>query len=37
MKARSINLMYMHELSKAQGEAQKTFEREKGFFVFFYV
>lgn len=31
---RSINLMYMHELSKAQEEAQKTFEREKGFFDF---
>jgi len=31
---RSINLMYMHELSLAQEEAQKTFVREKGFFDF---
>jgi len=31
---RSINLMYMHELNRAQDEAQKTFEKEKGFFDF---
>ena len=31
---RSINLMYMHELSKAQAEAQITFKREKKLFDF---
>jgi GWxTD domain-containing protein len=31
---RSLNLMYMHELSLAQHEAQKTFKQEKGFFDF---
>ncbi len=31
---REFNLMYMHELSKAQARAQRTFEQEKGFFDF---
>ena len=31
---RSLNLMYMHELGRAQGVAQKTFKQEKGFFDF---
>jgi hypothetical protein len=31
---RDINLMYMHELNLAQGEAQKTFKEEKRLFDF---
>ncbi|MGQ9672579.1 MAG: GWxTD domain-containing protein [Candidatus Aminicenantales bacterium] len=31
---RDINLFYMHELSMAQAQAQKTFTREKAFFDF---
>lgn len=31
---RDINLMYMHELSLAQAQAQKTFKQEKEFFDF---
>lgn len=31
---RDINLMYMHELNLAQGEAQKTFKQEKRLFDF---
>jgi len=31
---RSLNLMYMHELSLAQAEARKTFQKERGIFNF---
>lgn len=31
---RSLNLMYMHELSRAQEEAQQTLKQDKGFFDF---
>lgn len=31
---RSLNLMYMHEFSKAQAEAQKTYDQEKRIFDF---